>query len=391
MTSTVTWTAEILAPDYAFQTLTLETLALTMDENWAPYTQASLTVTYTPKLETLNPEAADIYVNLTAVQSFGRSYTLDDLSTLYTGKTLDDLSTLYTGKTLDDLSTLHYVGFDTTTAPTAVTRSWKLCLREITIDYKSATAHLALASAESRLQDFALVANGPYTPDLGWTPNTITGLNQPVYLANYVLAQIGESLWDQDNTFDPAKTYWTTAQLVWQPGQTAFDYVYNLLKRYDILLYCRYDGGFVLRNSRRYYGDTIPTTTLDATNLKTAEITRSRQADNYTAAVITYTWIDASGNRQTAVDSYDSGVVPKKVYTETVDVASPGAGIAQQVFNNLKLQARTLEATAVVDLSGTWLSGIVNLTHANGTFNGYLRKVQFQHPSDEMQLTIRQG
>lgn len=391
MTSSVAWTAQILAPDYAFQTLTLETLALTMDENWAPYTQASLTVTYTPQLENLNPEAADIYVTLTATQSFGRSYTLDDLSALYTGKTLDDLSTLHTGKTLDDLSTLHYVGFDTTTAPPAVTRSWTLCLRELTIDYKTQTAHLALASAESRLQDFALVANAPLTPVLPWNQSGALQDNQPAALATYVLAQIGLELLEADNTFDPYKTYWTAAQLVWQPGQTAFDYVYNLLRRYDILLYCRFDGRFVLRNSRRYYGDTIPTTTLDATNLKTAEITRSRQADNYTAAVITYTWLDGSGNRQTAVDSYDSGVIPKKVYTEAIDVASPGAGIAQQVFNNLKLQARTLEATAVVDLSGTWLSGIVNLTHAKGTFNGYLRKVQFQHPSDEMQLTIRQG
>lgn len=384
--SALAWTGQVLAPDYAFQTLQIETLTLKMDENWAPYTQATLVVNWNSTLELLNPEGADIYVQLTATQTFGRSLTLDDLSALYTAKTLDDLSTIHSGQTLDTLSTLHSVGFEGGTPAAPVTRSWLLVVREIEIDYLASTVRLSLASPEARLQDYALVQTGdlnpPATYTLGMSPR------QPVVLVNYVLALIGEELYSWDNLDDTQ--YFTTAQMVWKPGVSAFDYLYPLLKKVGLMLYARFDGKFVLRYAR-YYGETPPTLTLNTTNLKTATTVKSRELDYYTAAVITYNWKDSAGTLQTAVDAYDSGLTPKRVYTETAEVPFPGAGVAQSVLSTMRQTQRVLEATAVANLAGTWLAGNVNLTHARGTFTGYLKAVELQHPSDEMSVTIRQG
>lgn len=392
MTVAFTQTAQIVSPDYAYQKLNVSTMALTMDETWAPGTKATLTVPYTPSLELLNPEQADIVLDLTDVQHAGRALTLDELSTLHAGKTLDQLSTEHAGKTLDQLSNLYYWSFDGVAgALTPYTRTWRLMVREITIDYKEQTATLQCASPESRLQDYALVATAPFTPSLGWTPDgtDIPSHTQPYALATYVLGLIGEELLDCDH-FSSSTTYWTTAQLAWSPGTTAFDYLYGLLKRYGFLLYCRYDGRYVLR-FERFYGESGPALALnDATNLKTLQATRSRDHDYYTAVVVTYNWTDSAGTSQTAVDAYDSGARPINVYQTTRETPFPGAGVAQRIYNVMKQTARQLEATAIIDLANSWLSAPATLTTTAATKTGYIQAVEIQHPSDEMRVTIRQ-
>lgn len=381
------YTAQVLAPDYAFQTLQVKTVAIQMDENWAPSTKATLTVPYTAAIDLLDPERNDIYVQITATQHAGRALTVDELGTLYSGKTVDQLDTSVSGLTVDQLDNIYYYSYAGVAgylAPT--TRTWLLLIRRVTIDYKAGQVVLECASPEIRLQDWAYVATSDLAPPVDFV---MMSTRQPVKLAMWVLSLIGETLTDWDNFEDTQ--YWTVDQVVMKPGVTAFDYVYQLLKKYGYLLYCRYDGKFVLRQAR-YYGESAPTLTLNyASNLKTLEVDRSRDTDYYTAAIINYRWTNSAGTQLTAVDAYDSGQLPKKVYTSTAEVPFPGAGVAQNVLATVQKTARTFKATAVADLASTWLSIAASVTLATETKAGYIQAIEIQHPSDEMTVTIRQG
>lgn len=383
------YSARILAPDYAFQTMDVKTIAIQMDENWAPSTKATLTVPYTSTINLLDPERNDIYIEITANQYAGRSLTIDELNPLYTGITVDQLDTVYTGKTVDQLTDIYYYSYTGTAGYlTPTTRTWLLVIRDVTIDYANAEVTIQCASPEARLQDWAYVATTDLTPPVTYAgPGSVP--RQPVLLANWVLSLIGEELYGYDSFEDTQ--YWTAAQLVMKPGTTAFDYAYQLLKKYGYLLYCRYDGKFVLRQAR-YYGETSLTLNLDhSTNLTSLDITRSREADYYTAAVITYRWTDSAGVAQTAVDAYDTGQIPKKVYTDTAELPFPGAGVALNILASLQKTARTFTAKAIAELSSTWLSLPATVTLPNETKTGYIQAIELQHPSDEMTVTIRQG
>lgn len=388
MTARFEYTAKILAPDYAMQALDIKTIALQMSENWAPSTRATITVPYTPAIDLLDPERADIYIEISASQYAGRSALLDELTPLYVGKTVDDMDPIYTGKIVDQVSDLYWTSYAGTAgymAPAA--RTWLLVIRDLTINLVDNTVTLTCASPEARLQDWAHVSATEITPPVTYAPPPAA--RQPVALANWVLNLIGETLFDYDS-FEDA-TYWTAAQLVMRPGVTAFDYIYQLLKKYGYLLYCRYDGRWVLRQAR-YYGESAPALSLNySTNLKSLETNRSRDRDYYTAAVLTYRWTDSAGTSQTAIDAYDSGQLPKKVYTETVERPYPGAGVAQQVLATMQKTARTFKATAIADLTASWLSVAATVTLASETKTGYVQDIELQHPADDMTVTIRQG
>lgn len=384
-TTALAWTAKIVAPDYAFQTLQVKTLALTMDEAWAPSTQATLTVAWSTAIELLDPERSDILVDVTATQATAFHRPIDKVGVAV--QNIDSV-TAFNGYAIDALAAFANIGFDsgTTDSTPDVVRTWRLVLREIAIDYLTATATLTLASPEARLQDWALVQTTDLNPPLTYTAGMVP--RQPVAVANYVLALIGETLSDYSGLDDAQ--YFTAAQLVWKPGTSAFDYAYQLFKKVGLLLYCRYDGNFVLRTAR--LNGEIPTLALDAAaNIKTLEVKRSREIDYYTAAVVTYSWADSAGTQQTAVDAYDTGATPKKVYTETVDRPYPGAGVAANIIANMQQVRRTVDVTAVANLTGTWLANAVTATHSKGTISGSIRRIEFQHPSDEMVVTIRQG
>lgn len=381
------YSAQVLAPDAAQQAIDIKTIAIQMDEDWAPSTKATLTVPYTTAIDLLDPERNDIYVQITASQYSGRALTVDDLTANYFGLTIQQLDSILAGKTVEQVGEMYwhsYTGVAGYIAP--IVRSWLLVIREVTIDFNANQVTINCSSPEALLQDWAYVGTTNLAPPVDYVP--MSG-RQPVTLVNWVLSLIGKELYAWDYLEDTV--YWTTEQLVMTPGTTAYDYVYQLLKKYGFLLYCTYDGKFVLRNSR-YYGESAPALNLNyLTNLKTLEIHKSRDRDYYTAAVINYRWKNSAGTQLTAADAYDTGQLPKKVYTATVDSQFPGTGVAQNVLATMQKTARTFKVTAVADLAPTWLSIAATVTTANSTTDGYIQAIEIQHPSDEMTVTIRQG
>lgn len=348
--------------------------SIKIDETWSPYVQASFTAplqaSLLSSLDPRNKARVKFFVN----QYYGESEKLSTLSSTFGGGKILNVTAAWNGDTLADISEAYFTPYNTSGVNYNYRRGFDLTLRSRNIDLKANEMNFELSSDEALLQDYALVDNLPYTP---------TFLNVRS-IVSYVLNQIGSVLQPGilDGTVEPDSA-------IWEPGQTAWDYVSPLLSAVGLRLYSDEKRRWYLINDTY----TVPgTVELEATGTITeANDVISRDANEwYDAVVITYTFVNDLGE---TIKAYDHAAVEgfSKVLHLEYETAYPGAGAAQRILDRAITRGRVNDVQAVSDYRVTPAQAFTLDLDGFPTQTGYISAVQWNYPADEMSITTRES
>ncbi len=355
---------------------------ITMDIDWAPYVQATITVapnaTYTAEyiLDQTDPYL-NTRVQIYAQESFGDSKPLSYLTTLYTGKTLGQVSTIWSGQTLGQLTALWYTPWNGSVMDN-VRRFFNLKVRTASIDVQTQLIRLTLASDESLLGDYAELDTEPYAP------NKLTAETA----VSYVLAKIGAYL--QAGYTDAAID---VEGSVWEPGDDSWSYLQSLLDSVQLRLYCDEQRRWYLTNS---YTTGVSRTLAYGTDYINLNQDAGLDSDFYSAAVVKYSWTDDAGVEQVRYDSYTNTrynyVKVKKV---EYNRRYPGPGAARSIVMRKDQKTITRTSTIVNDYrytpgDGLTYTGGFYYPPLNPTFTeGYVSTVTWSLPTDRMTIVSK--
>lgn len=356
--------------------LPVETATITIDESWAPYAQASITIAMpnAATLDLLDPRD-DVRIQLLITQDYGTSETLAEITSQYGGS--NPVSTLTsawggTGKFIYKITAQYYNAYNNFGVREGSRRVFDLTLRERKINHVDGTVELSLSSDEALLQDYALVST---------TPLSATSTNVRTTVQN-VLARIGRQL--EPGTLDGT---FTADAGIWEPGQTAWDYLQPLVQAASLRLYCD--------EKRKWYlvadqAETAGSINLSYTGTMTdaSDIISRDSEEWYDAVVIKYTYVDGSGNTVNAYDAASSAGY-SKVLSLTYDTAKPAAGQAARILQRAQGRGRVNEIRAISDYLAT--PGMVATIAMPDTDSqiGNLAAITWNFPSDEMSVKTR--
>jgi hypothetical protein len=345
---------------------------ITLDENWSPYVQATLTTPIPDDeiVDLLDPRT-NPQVNLFVKKSYGQSDKVYRITNDYVGKKLSDFSTEWAGKVLQDFSNFYYIAYNTFGLKAPEERAFTLAVREININYVRSELSITLSSDEGLLLDYARVANTIYT-----SPSTSVRT-----ITEYVLGFIGATL--QPGAYDATIP---AGSAVWEPGQTAYDYLEPIVQAGALRLFCDENRDWYLVPDNY---DVPGSVNLSYTETLTdAATTISRESiEWYDAVVIKYEYVDPAG---ATIIEYDSAGSPgTKVLTLTYNSKYPGPGAAARVLQRAEGRGRVNSISAVNDYTVT--PGIsCSLTMPNAdTQVGNVSAVTWELPGDTMAITTR--
>lgn len=388
---------------------------ITMDESWAPYVQGSITIPLDMAiLDAIDPRnGARIKVFIS--QEYGESDKLSVLTSTYTGQTIAKITTDYAGMTLADLSAWYFAPYnqpgsnklDTlsslfsggtiATASTAwdglilediseefyrsypdginnnLERGLDLTVRARTLDIGESTITIQLASDEALMLDYAHVGVNNYAP---------ASLDLRT-IVKEVLSKIGDALVDGvvTSTVD-------AAAVIWQPGQTAWDYLNPLVKKAGLRLYC---------DEQRLWHLVTDTDTLPGlvelfsvgTIKSTAEVIDRNSGEWFDAVVIKYTYVNVSGQ---TVNTFDTAAVEGYSKVKFIEYQSPypGAGAAQRILDRALARGTQQDVTAVSNYAVTPSTQCTIYITGFTPLENYIKSVTWNFPSDEMTIKTRQ-
>lgn len=386
-----------------------------MDESWAPYVQASVTVPLNKNIiSKLDPRTgARLRVNVS--QKYGVSDKLSSLTATYTGKKISDVTLAWTGKKISQLSAWYYVPYnasgsnvfatlsslyggkklkDLTTAwgglsfweisemysrsyPSGIfndyERSFDLSVRTRKVDINNDTITLDLASDEALLQDYLLVQDINYSPATTDLRTIIKG----------VLARIGDFLIPDTTTATVP-----VAATVWPPGQSAWDYLAPLLQAAKMRLFCDEKRNWYLVNDTYTKPGTAELFSTE-TIVQAAETIAREDKDWFDAVILKYTWVDAAG---VTVTSYDTAAQPnfKKAKLIEYDTQYPGAGAAARILKRALARglAKDVRAVSNYGVDPSMACSIFITGYAQE--DSYVRSVSWDFPGDQMSVKTRQ-
>jgi hypothetical protein len=346
--------------------------SITLDENWSPYVQATLTAPILDDeiLDLLDPRT-NPHVVINVKKSYGQSDKVFRITNTYPGKLLSDFTTLWAGKFLQDLSNEYYLAYNTFGLKEPEERMFTLAVRELDINYLRSEISLTLSSDEGLLLDFARVDNTIYT-----SPSTSVRT-----ITNYVLGLIGASL--QPGAYDATIP---VGSAVWEPGQTAYDYLEPLIQAGALRLFCDEQRDWYLVPDNYDVPGSVNLSYLET--LTEASTTISRESiEWYDAVVIKYEYVDPAG--ATIIDYDSAGAPGTKVLTLTYNSKYPGPGAAARVLQRAEGRGRVNSISAVNDYTVT--PGVsCSLTMPNAdTQIGNVSAVTWELPGDTMAITTR--
>ncbi|MCC2032449.1 hypothetical protein [Microbacterium allomyrinae] len=359
--------------------LEVNTQQLTMDLEWVPFIQATLSCALGDgAIADVDPLADDIWATLTVRKLLGRVDRLGDLTRKYRGKTLGDVTADFAGGTLTDVTLAVYHDYTEPGHPMrSQDRDFRLMLRDQTVDRKAGTVALSLASGEARLFDDAWTA----------AEYTIPGATIRDCL-EWVLARSGFTLTTVAGEA-PVLPSWVLGDTrIWQPGQTAWEVLQQMARSRNYLMYCDEDGHFHANYSR----GTPYTRTLRSAGASRSVVNavekRSRDDGWYTAVQVVFTraGVTTRGFATTPGE-------PVKIYTRTYPAewgapSDPDA-LAENIRQQIVGRARSLELLAVSDYALTPGDGAVFIS-PRGSLAGKCSAVQWNWPADEMSVRMRE-
>lgn len=354
--------------------LPVQTARITLDESWAPYAQASLTVAIpdAETLELLDPRN-DVRIQLIATLDYGTSQPLSVLTDQYGGTdTIAGLTTAWGGLFLYEVTAIYYKAFNVFGVRDGSRRVFDLTLRSRSINYGDSLLSLDLSSDEALLQDYSLVATNSAAAASLSVRSTV----------NTILSFIGRELepGTSDGTFDADAG-------IWEPGQTAWDYLQPLVQSNSLRLYCDELRKWNLVEDQAETTGAISLSYIGTITRGDETISRDTE-DWYDAVVCKYEYIDGSGN---TIIEYDVASTPgfSKVLTLTFDTAKPGAGQAARILQRAEGRGRVNDIRAISDYSATpGITASLSLPDTD-TQVGTLSAVTWNFPDDEMDITTR--
>lgn len=241
-------------------------------------------------------------------------------------------------------------------------------------DYVNDTVTLTLASAEAKLDDYALADAGDYAPGT---------INADV-LVNNVLAKLGESPTVSSvltgNIVDPASK--------WVRGDTARKFLQPILDAKNAVLYCNLVGGqWIVRDKATSpFAGTATITYGD--NLVTADdevdMDRGDWAD---AAVVSYRWVDAAGVSRLKFYSTSIVIPYHRTFVQAFNTPDPGFDSSSGFVNRANASGVILTVTCLADRQ--ILPGFtVTVVLPGGTYTATVRACAWDYPADTITLTL---
>lgn len=348
---------------------------VTLDENWAPYAQASVVLAAPPTavVNALDPRN-DVRVSLFLTQEYGTSKTVAQLTTQYggSGKKISNMTTAWTGKFLYQITAEYYTPYNVFGVRAGARRVFDLTLRERSIDRTDGTVEIRLSSDEGLLQDYALVAT---------SSQAATSTNIRTTVQN-VLARIGRQL--EPGTVDGT---FTDTSGIWEPGQTAWDYLEPLVQAAGLRLYCDERRKWYLVADQAEVDGAISLSSTGTMTKGNDVISRDSQ-DWYNAVVCKYTYVNGSGATVTEYDVASTGS-GSKVLTLEFDTAKPAAGQAARILQRAQGRGRVNDIRAISDYTTSpGIAASISLPDTD-TQIGNIAAVTWNFPEDEMDVKTR--
>ncbi|KQR86826.1 hypothetical protein [Microbacterium sp. Leaf179] len=358
--------------------LDVKSIDVQMDEEWIPYVQASVVCALGDgEIERVDPQARDVWAKVTAVRTFGRIDRISDITRRYRGLTLAAITTQFRGATLNAVSRSLYHDYSGSDASRVVDgRSWRLMLREVTIDRKAATVTMQLASGEARLTDWQ---------HMSATPTRVPGaamLDKINWVLN--LAGFGSGV-----TYYPETTP-TDAEIgdeaVRVPGSSALDFLTGLTRQHDLMLWCDEAGLWHLAKDRSLPNVRKLDSAGEGRTVTEETTTRSRDEGWVTAVMVVYTW--------EGVEHYDlyypGAPNPERALILRYARPFPGPGLAENIFRMIRSRGRALDLMAVSAYAGISPGQFVEYASPRETLRGRLAAIRWKFPDDEMSIRLRE-
>lgn len=371
--TTSTVSAHNIAAFLNTEPLLVERASVTLDESWAPYAQANLTISM-PDIATVNAldPREDVRIQLILTQEYGLSEPLSTLTDLFGGDDIADMTTAWGGLFLYEVTTQFYTPFNSFGVRAGARRIFDLTLRERRLNHADGTIDLSLSSDEGLLQDYALVATSSQTA-------ASTAVRQTV---SNVLALIGRELepGTQDGTFDSDAG-------IWEPGQSAWEYLQPLVQAPGLRLYCDEKRKWYLVDDQAETPGSINLSYM-GTMTQASDVISRDSLDWYDAVVCKYEYVDGSGN---TIIEYDTASTTgfSKVLTLTFDTAKPGAGQASRILQRAQGKGRVNDIRAMSDYTATpGMLATIAMPDTDSQI-GNLSAITWSFPDDEMDVTTR--
>lgn len=350
--------------------------SLSMDEEWIPYIQATLTCPLDERVLALDPQAGDVWITVTLTRSIGRTDRIRDLTMRYAGKRLADITAQFAGKTISAITRTLYHDYENEGANRHDdVRTFRLMLREITIDRAAGTVALRLASGEARLTDW---------DHMSPVPTRWAGANLAAKIEN-MLALAG---FTGGLASKPATTP-TDAQIgdeaLRSPGQSALEWLQQITRKHDLMCWCDEAGLWRLAPNRLRSTQRTLSSIGEARSVTNAVETVSRDEGWVTAVMLVYTW--------NGVTQYDIATTyapnPERAKIIRYEAPFPGTGRAAKMLAQLRKRGRASTIDAVSDPRFT-PGELVTVTTPAGTRTGRAASVQWQLAADQMTIKLRE-
>lgn len=361
--------------------------SITLDENWSPYCQASITVPAesTAAIAALDPRGATKRVELTVTETFGRSSTVADLTTRYAGGNVAlTTADLDAGPIAGYTASTWWHDFDEPGEPYRVpaVRLFNLGLRSRSINHGDATIDLQLASDEALLQDSFKTTIG-----FSWIPYGFT----LIQLVNHYLEQAGLSpavLSDVEAAGNVVPRP-ELSVVTWSdhPTQSRWDLLARLVQFYDLRLWCDEARTWHLRRATPAIAGTVALSA--ATNIVEAEDTIDRDENYFSGVTVHYTWNDGTQERH-AWDIAYTGPNPVKAHVVEIAAPYPGPGAAARIFKTRRAMGHSIPVRALSDYRVEPGRTVTIDLPSTTLQTGPVSAVTWTYPDDEMTVRTRE-
>ncbi|WP_157480195.1 hypothetical protein [Leifsonia sp. Root227] len=237
------------------------------------------------------------------------------------------------------------------------------------------TLTLTLASAEAKLDDYALADLNDYAPG---TINADT-------LVNNVLARLGEgptvASTLSGNIVDPASK--------WLRGDTARKFLQPILDAKNATLYCNLAGGQWIISDKTTGSPFTGTATITyGDNLVSAvgsvDLERGDWGD---AAAVSYRWADAAGVSRTKFYTSSIVIPYHRTFVQAFNTPDPGFDSSSGLANRAYTRGVILTVTCLSDRQ-IFPGYTVTVVLPDGTYTATVRACAWEYPADTITLTL---
>lgn len=352
--------------------------AVTLDETWAPFASAQLTVPWTAeRAAALDPRAATVpRVTVVIRRDWYDSALVSDLSEAWAGLTLADVSTDLGAATLADL---------TAALRTQWESGWRepdeltcyLGVRARPIDYAAGTITVRAASDELLAQDSRGLVARAVEPLPSRIVAFLTAASIPVERTDLSAGAIFVAM--------PAmSTTWT---------QTMWDAASGAASSMGLRLLCDHTGTWRLLDP-----DAAPTATLHMPRVSEGTDDVDRDGDWADTLVWIGTGTNSAGETITRTVTWPDPIPtsPRKIAVQEVELGNVGAGIPvpsdaelSNRLSALSAKARALTLTAPADLSARPGMALTTGAPSLPATAGVVSTVTFRIPEDTMTIVTR--